>query len=350
MKYLIPFLLCAFFLLNFSIETAAQDKHFSQFYAAPLTLNPALTGNFDGRYRATAIYRNQWFSILENPFSTISASFDMNFGIGKRRIQEDLIGAGVMIVTDRVGQSAITTNTIGISGAFHKSLNRNNTQYLSAGFQIGVMQRSINYESLTFNDQFNGTTGYTNPTGEQLPRNNFTVEESSAGIYWINSPKDRVSFQVGGSVHHLTQPNVSFYEGGSAPENKLYMRYSGLVGASFPISSRMDMMPRMLVYMQGSNLEMNVGTNLKLLLDGFGDRAVYIGGWLRPVGDVESSIALDAAVLLAGFEFNSFRVGASYDLNLSTLSQATQGVGAFEISLSYIGSYGDSGRVVCPSF
>ena len=33
------------------ITMKAQDPHFSQFFASPLTLNPAFTGKFDGEWR-----------------------------------------------------------------------------------------------------------------------------------------------------------------------------------------------------------------------------------------------------------------------------------------------------------
>lgn len=60
-----------------SINVKAQvDPHFSQYYAYPLYLNPALTGIINGDYRATAIYRNQWSSI-DKPFSTTGVSADM---------------------------------------------------------------------------------------------------------------------------------------------------------------------------------------------------------------------------------------------------------------------------------
>ena len=54
----------------------AQDPNFSQFFASPLTLNPALTGKFDGVYRFAANYRNQWPTI-NNAYTTMTASFDM---------------------------------------------------------------------------------------------------------------------------------------------------------------------------------------------------------------------------------------------------------------------------------
>ena len=56
----------------------AQDPNFSQFFASPLTLNPALTGKFDGVVRVAGNYRNQWPTI-NNAFVTKTVSVD--FGI-----------------------------------------------------------------------------------------------------------------------------------------------------------------------------------------------------------------------------------------------------------------------------
>ncbi len=60
MKRFIPVYLC-FALLSFG--GAAQDIHFSEFYNTPLQLNPSYTGFFNGDYRFTAIYRDQWSTI-----------------------------------------------------------------------------------------------------------------------------------------------------------------------------------------------------------------------------------------------------------------------------------------------
>ena len=49
--------------------TQAQDPHFSQFFSSPLTINPAFTGKFNGSFRVTGNYRNQWPTI-NNAFIT----------------------------------------------------------------------------------------------------------------------------------------------------------------------------------------------------------------------------------------------------------------------------------------
>src|SRR5919205_4044869 len=77
----------------------AQDPNFSQFFASPLTLNPALTGKFDGVFRVAGNYRNQWPTI-NNAYTTATVSFDA--GIMKNRISEvDQFGVGIMGFTDK---------------------------------------------------------------------------------------------------------------------------------------------------------------------------------------------------------------------------------------------------------
>ena len=75
---------CVTVILSFS-GVKAQDPQFSQFYAAPLYLNPALTGSSQ-LTRVGINYRNQWPSI---PASFIDYSFyadhyfiNANSGVG----------------------------------------------------------------------------------------------------------------------------------------------------------------------------------------------------------------------------------------------------------------------------
>jgi type IX secretion system PorP/SprF family membrane protein len=54
---------------------AQIDPHFSQIYAYPLWLNPALTGVFDGDTRVTANFKGQWTGIT-NGYQTTAISAD----------------------------------------------------------------------------------------------------------------------------------------------------------------------------------------------------------------------------------------------------------------------------------
>src|ERR1700761_7009157 len=80
----------------------AQDIHFTQFDAVPLVINPAFTGNFDGQYRAAAIYRNQWQSVTV-PYVTYGASFDLP--IVHDLTHDDYLAAGAQVYKDQAGDA-----------------------------------------------------------------------------------------------------------------------------------------------------------------------------------------------------------------------------------------------------
>ena len=70
-------------LLTCLIKTSlAQDPNFSQFFVSPLTLNPALTGKFNGNFRVAGNYRDQWPEISK-AFITSTISFDLPILTGK---------------------------------------------------------------------------------------------------------------------------------------------------------------------------------------------------------------------------------------------------------------------------
>src|SRR5688572_14176389 len=104
----------------------AQDIHFTQFYASPLTLNPALTGKMNGDYRIAGIYRSQWRSITSDPsftpFATPAASFDIPFAFGRKK--NNAIGAGLQLVNDMTNNKRLNNLQIQASVAYHKALDK----------------------------------------------------------------------------------------------------------------------------------------------------------------------------------------------------------------------------------
>jgi type IX secretion system PorP/SprF family membrane protein len=325
----------------------AQDKHFTQFYASPMTLNPALSGLLEGRYRVNAIYRDQWRGILDAPIRSFSVAGDFRFDAPGRNVREDNIGLGLMFFNDEVGSVNFSTTQIAISLAYHKSLDINNRQYLSVGFQGGITQRNVNYESLRFQDQFNGFSGFDLPTGEALPENNFAYFDYNAGVNYTSKIGRNGGFFVGLAMHHFNRPRTDFFEVVNQ-QAKLYPKYSAQLAANIPFSEgRAAFLPRFLVASQGPHMEINTGGNLRFAMGRYGTSALHVGSWVRPVRN-QGGMGVDAAVLLLGLEVNQVLFGVSYDLNLSALT-ANQRQGAFEISVAYLGSYENEG-ILCPKF
>ncbi|MBK8965843.1 MAG: PorP/SprF family type IX secretion system membrane protein [Saprospiraceae bacterium] len=340
-------LLYSAFLFVLLQNLAAQDQQFTQFYASPLMLNPGLTGAFEGRYRVGTIYRDQWKKVLDNPIRTFAVASDLRFDAPGKRVHDDAIGLGLMFFTDKVNVVDFSTTQIALSLAYHKSLSADNRQFLSLGIQGGLTQRNVNYESLEFQDEFDGLSGYVLPTGEVLPENNFAYPDFNVGLNYSARFGRTGAFFAGLAMHHIMEPRVSFY-GDDLPGEKLYRKLSAQVSANIPIgTSRTSFLPRVLFAQQGPHMQINAGANFRTALGKYGSTAFHIGGWLRPVR-TESSFGLDAVVALVGIEFNNVLFGLSYDLNPNALSFG-QRQGAFEISIAYLGEYQNE-EILCPKF
>ncbi|KAA3623258.1 MAG: type IX secretion system membrane protein PorP/SprF [Bacteroidetes bacterium] len=347
----ITLILLSIFFINGS--ALAQDQDFSQFYASPVTLNPALTGAFEGNFRVSFIYRDQWRSVLDEPVTTFSTTSDFRFHLWKDRSKnKDAAGFGIVFHKDSPGLS-FSTNQILLSGAFHKGLSPRGNQYLSLGFQLGIAQRNTNYSTLNFNDQFNGTNGYTEATGEVFPENNFAYADYNVGINYSYAPSRRPQIFAGAAMSHITTPEVSFYYDEKDPEdfpsNRLHRKYSAYVNIVFPIGDYIKISPRALGYLQGPHFSANAGANFRFSLNSITGTALHLGSWGRLAGNEQKNIFADAVVFLAGIEYQNFLVGLSYDANISDLSNASQGRSTFEISLAYLGNY-ENDLVVCPKF
>jgi len=342
------------FLFSSAIGTA-QDTQYSQFFAAPLRLNPALTALFDGNFRLAAINRDQWRRSLEAPINSFTFSGDMRFKLRpKTNSNPDFWGAGVSFTTDRAGDFGLNTTNLSLSGAFHKALDKNMQQYISAGFQVGVFQRNLSYGNVVFQDQFDGVNTYTLPTDEFLPANNYGYSDFSVGLHYTITPISSFKIAIGGAAHHLLEPNTSFYRdevgttGVTVTDVPLLRKYQAHIAITNVINEAFSYTPRAMFLSQGSHQQILLGLNLRYEILESNGRAFQIGTWARPIRDLEG-YDLAAVVLMVGIEFDQLNIGLSYDASLSDLSSDFNRLSSFEISLRYIGEY-QNDTFFCPEF
>ena len=328
----------------------AQDIHFSQFYLSPLNLNPAMTGVMNCNSRVVANYRNQWASVLRsNAFSTYSVSYDQRIPVGRY----DYFGVGGTFWGDRAGEANFGTLTGKISGSYSKRMggDRKKSHYLVVGAEGGFAQRSIDFIKLRWGSQHDGNGGFdpTAASGETFDRDNFLFADLAAGLLWFTNLDDRNNLYIGGSFHHLNRANQSFSTTG---KDNLYSRLTVHAGGELMIGDRTGVIPGVIVMKQGPSFELNAGTSLKWLLGG--SRSVYqafqLGGWVRLADRYDQGILTDAAILSTRFDYNNFSLGFSYDINVSELSGASNGNGAFEFALVYKVCGQERRNVYCPNF
>ncbi len=356
MKYCLCILILVLVVVRSSI-IIAQDVQFSQFYANPLYLNPALTGAHAGTYRVMTNYRDQWRGSIEQPFTTFSASGDLKFTIpnagGAYSKDNDFAAVGMMFYSDRVANIDYNTNNLSLFGAYHKLLSSENRQYLSVGLQLGIAQRGINYEDLTFGDQWNGATGYTEATQETLPANSLAYNDLGIGLHYSMTKKSGQSLYLGASIQHWNRPNISFYNNDPLYVNisetdRLDSKFSLHGGASIPLNNATSFQPRGIYLKQGQFSTFVVGSNIKYRIIDSDGVALHLGAWLRGSDNLTTFQPTDI-ILSAGYEMNGMLIGFSYDAHLRKLSGSTLGQGMFELSIAYTGEHDNETRI-CPEF
>lgn len=352
-KYL-PIVAVLFMMLS-SQQVNAQDPHFSQFYMAPLHLNPAMTGVFEGNFRVNANYREQWTSALgSNPFRTIGASFDFR----KNIVKGDYMAVGISGMRDEAGESFFTQNRGHLSLSYLKQLGgsrySDQVQYLVAGGQIGVGQNSINAGNLWFSSQFDDNSVSVNQNASNneanLTGSSDMFLDFNAGILWYALLDDNASIYVGGALNHLNAPQVSLYDNGN---ETLYSRWVGHAGGEIPLTNELSLLPAIAVMGQGPSFQTNFGTNFRYSNHDWREVAIRAGLWVRLAGAEKAdggSILNDAFIVSAILEMERVNVGISYDINASSLKLATQSRGAFELSMTYINPAKRRFKIKCPKF
>lgn len=335
-KFLITLTICTA-LVSVSI---AQDPNFSQFFASPMTLNPALTGKFDGVYRFAANYRNQWPSI-SNAYTTMTASLDMS--ILKDRIPDiDQFGVGIMGYSDKAADGALNSTYYALSVAYHKGLDENGYHQIGAGFQGTYMSKRLNTQKLTFGDQLT-PFGFTNVTNESFASQqvNLSYVDVNAGVIYTGSTNGYNNFYLGASMYHLNRPKETFQKG----DFVLNTRTTIQAGAKIPvgtynavhIAANHSMQAKARNTMIGGAYALNVNN------DEENPTNLYVGTWYR---------FEDALIPYVGLEFNEWHFGVSYDVNTSSLKAASNSRGGIELSLIYIKKPVDPNakKLNCPKF
>ncbi|MFT5832497.1 MAG: type IX secretion system PorP/SprF family membrane protein [Cognaticolwellia sp.] len=295
----------------------AQDPIFSQFYATPMQLNPALTGS-SFVPRISLNYRNQW-PALSNAYITYSASYDQFFDKAKS-------GLGFTVMADVAGDGIYKTNKIGGSYAYNLEFSRD--FYLKAGFEVGIGQVTVDWDNLIFLDQIDPLRGPLDLSGNPFPSQeerpfNLSTYYGDFGAGFVAYSK---SFYGGFSIKHVNSPNESLIATRST-FGLVPLRFTIHGGAEISIRDSYNnrdkgtfISPNVMYVRQGEFQQLNVGAYANF-------ESLFGGIWYR-----HTFTNVDAAIILLGTRYKMFKIGYSYDLTISELTTDTGG--AHEVSVS----------------
>ncbi len=322
-----------------SMNAKAQDPHFSQFFSAPLYLNPAQTMNTDADVRLMSNVRTQWI----NPAAPyITGVLSAETQLLKKFTNKNILGGGVSLMHDYTFDGILKSNYASGFMAYHSFLDEDETKKISLGFGGTYGKKYLDFSRLIFAEQF--TTGGFNtslPSGEVLS-NMKPFVSLSAGINYSYS-NEVVNFEIGASGYHLNSPKQTFL---NDEQQIIPKRFTGSAMVDFQLKNS-DIVNFSAIYQHQANIDYHlIGVNYGIYLSNktsisTSDVSYFnIGAFYR---------VNDAIIPYVSYYINDYRVGFTYDETISKLSASNSKAKTFEISMSYRFNKGErDGSIKCP--
>ncbi len=325
---------CIAFIFSTLIAGAQQDFHFSQFFAAPITYNPATAGAFEGDFRATLNYRNQYSALSSAPFRTMGVTADMPIKLSNETYDRNFLGAGIMVISDNSG--TVNFNTFHAAGnlAYAIDLGGTNTNphFVSVGLQVAYIQRSIDFNKASWESQWTGV-GFIQglPTGENYQgKLNENAISLGAGFSYYKSFDEDTRLLGGVALLNANAPQIQLL----GTENNLFRKYVMHAGMSIARpESFITFLPNIFVMLQGPNRIIDVGTEVEFSLwdrtqftDFRNNLSTSAGAYYR---------YKDAIYFIGRVNYYDFSLGISYDFTTSNLNKGNSGQGGVELVVSY---------------
>ena len=303
--------LALFILAAITNVANAQDAAFTQFYANPLYLNPAMAGSANCP-RISMNHRNQWPS-LKSAFITNSISYDRN-------IESLHGGLGLQIFNDIQGEGALSNTQVSLIYSYQLQVSKKLT--ILSGIQASYQQRALDKTKLFFGDQIDPNYGFVFPPQENVAlfSDNISYTDISLGLMAFTK-----KYFFGMALHHITEPEDAFISTSYLPK-----RLTIHTGANFAIGNARAMglimddgpfiTPNLLYMSQNGAQQLNLGLSLT--------NQSFSGGLYFRNNFTNS----DAVLVVLGYESNGIRLGYSYDYTISELMGSSGG--AHEVSLT----------------
>ena len=288
----------ALILLFISSLIKAQDVHFSQFDKTKPLLNPALIAHQSDDYQLQLQRRSQWSSVTV-PFTTFALS------LAAKDLYKDL-SAAVTLLNDVAGDSHFSTDglSLSVSKTFY-----NKGNFLSIGLITGLYQRSVDFSNLVFLEP------------ENMNEVSFNFLDIGIGVSNIKIINKNNSFTVGLSAYHLNTPNQSLNATENIVLNQKYIAHSTY---SSKMNSKIVLAPTVYLLSQKQDMETIIGSGISYKLD---NKLVLKSGIYSRIND--------AFFMTFGIKKGNFETIISYDINTSSLANASKNMGGFEFSVFY---------------
>ena len=277
-----------------------QRAEFTQFWASPLHLNPALAGISHGP-RVAMNYRNQWPELGAGPnggFVSYAVSYDQH-------VEAIRGGLGVLFVSDRIANDILVQNRLSAMYSFQARIS--DRFALKFGVEGSYSHRYVDWYEMLVSDQIDPFTGFfqsvgvPNPTAEPPP-GDFDRHRGNASVGVLAFSN---KYYGGVSIHNLV-PERDFY---GDETSVLGVTVHGGAVFTFGKGYRQKgfVSPSAMYAFQNSFNQITLGSMI-------GYDLFYTGIWLRHT--IEN---FDAVISGVGIKKGVLRFGYTFDVNVSPL-------------------------------
>lgn len=329
--------LCLLLCFTGLVHLQAQDPIFSQFYASPLSVNPALAGNGDADWRIVGIHRSQWIASGVDPLTTSSISFDGKI-IRNKSNEKNYLGGGILFLQDKGLGGAYKANSFSGIVSSHVSLDEEDSHGLSLGLGGTYSNTMINFEQLDFASQLS-SSGFnrTLPSSEPYLSQIKPYFAMSAGIAYTYSTES-AGFDIGISGYRffktrrsaLSDPNQL-----DPARYNIHANYQGYLSERFVFNANA-------MYVFESNINSyTVGVNLGTIFSAEDQQQPTVlntGIWYRKN---------EAVIPYLGLMIGNVTGGLTYDINTGS-SSSLGSLKTFELSLIFRSPQKRANPIPCP--
>lgn len=295
-----------------------QDPEFSQYYAAPLYLNPAFAGTTND-HRFIANYRNQWPNIASG-YVTTAISYDYNMA-------QVNSGIGFLATMDQAGTAGMKSSQLNFLYSYRVIVD--NKWVIASGLSFGYAFRTIDFNKLVFGDQLQFDSRAQVPSDDPALYNlgMSSYFDFNAGMLAYNR-----TFWLGFAASHLNRPNRSLVN----QEATLPIKATVHGGIRIPLnhsplkSNHQAVLAPSFVYKKQDRFDqLDIGAH-------FLYEPIVVGLWYRGIPlqqEVADNLSQDAVVIILGFQLPSLEILYSYDFTVSKLGSISGG--SHELALKY---------------
>ncbi len=315
------FLLISLLLIT-GLPSDGQDIHFSQFPWSPLNTGAQHTAMFEGDLRLTAVHRRQWGAVTI-PYKTFSGSADASLNLFSEQLKS--FGAGVLINHDDAGDGHLRTLDFRFFFSARYPLSSDSVHFITGGLMTGYSQRSVDFNALSFDEQFNGDIW--DPlagNGENYNRNKTGWFDAGLGIGW-EMRQENTRWHAGISAAHLNRPDQGFYS--EAVRRPVLWQFTA--GALLNVGENISLQPDIIWMAQEKFRALNAGAEIRWSFQKEEMKKYAVGAGVFYRFD-------DAVIPEIALYWSKIRLGISYDVNISPLRTVSNGRGGPEFSLTYI--------------